>query len=393
MTRSGSLLFIAGLALATPALAADLGPCASQPNRIYVTGSTAIQPFIAKLSGPMKTAGYTIVYQSQGSCTGVDAIVSGTKVTGTGTVFQADAVNKDTCTFDAAGESVDVGVSDVFAKSCKVDQPTTVGDFFGPIAAMNLVVPKASTQTAVTWEQVHMLFGYGADAQVSPWTDNQQIFHRNDKSGTQQMVAYAVDLPADKWKTGADAATGPFDTGGSGALRDKVAAGAATAIGILGADSYDLARERLSALAFKGKDQLFAYFPDSTAASFDKRNVREGRYLIWGPLHMLATIGADGKPTNAAAKKLIDVVMGNDSIAGADIVDIETDAHTVPSCAMSVKRTTELGPLSPYAPAVPCACYFEKRADGATSCATCTGADGTACTGGGVCRRGYCEAR
>ena len=46
---------------------------------------------------------------------------------------------------------------------------------------------------------------------------------------------------------------------------------------------------------------------------------------------------------------------------GADLLDAYIDAGLVPSCAMDVKRTTDLGPLSAYVPPVMCGCHFEAR--------------------------------
>ncbi|MBN1962911.1 MAG: hypothetical protein JW841_18415 [Deltaproteobacteria bacterium] len=394
MKLSAFIVLAAGFCAASPVLATDLGNCEDQPNPIYVSGSSAIGNFIGNLTKPMKDQGYTLVYSKKGSCDGVNAIVSGVKLTGTLTVYDDDAKPTNTCTVATdGGVAVDIGVSDVYAKTClNADPPSTVGDFFGPIQAMLIVVPEASTQQAITWEQVHMLFGYGAAAEVESFTDNNLIYHRNDKSGTQQMVSYASDLPASKWLTGTDN-NGPFDAGGSSGVRDSVGSSTSpNAIGILGAEVYDLARDKLNSLAFKGKNQLFAFYADSTPTATDKKNVRDGHYQIWGPLHLLAQVGSNGQPTNEKAKLFIDVVSGEQSLEGANILDTAITSGVVPSCAMTVQRSAEVGPISPYTPDEPCACYFEKNAGGSTSCATCSGADGTACSGGGICRRGYCEA-
>src|SRR5262249_35469784 len=47
-----------------------------RPNPVYVAGSSAVRPFLGVVANQMaaETPSYTLVYQSQGSCTGVNAI-------------------------------------------------------------------------------------------------------------------------------------------------------------------------------------------------------------------------------------------------------------------------------------------------------------------------------
>src|ERR1019366_2413276 len=49
-------------------------------------------------------------------------------------------------------------------------------------------------------------------------------------------------------------------------------------------------------LAFQAKGQECAYYPDSTSTALDKINVRQGRYAIWGPLHMIVDVDQNGQP-------------------------------------------------------------------------------------------------
>ena len=46
---------------------------AGRANVIYVAGSTAIRPFLTVVANLVRADGYTLVYQAQGSCTGVAA--------------------------------------------------------------------------------------------------------------------------------------------------------------------------------------------------------------------------------------------------------------------------------------------------------------------------------
>jgi hypothetical protein len=264
-----------------------------------------------------------------------------------------------------------------------------VKDLTGPIAAMTYVVPTASTQTALTAEEGYFVFGFGgAEGMVMPWLNVALQFIRNTGSGTQVMTSLAVGVPTAKMKG--------VDANGSGGVINKV--GTSTdpepTIGILGADLYDQHRDTLKALAFQTFGQWNAYYPDSLATSFDKKNVRDGHYFVWGPLHMLVHVNGSGTPITAGGKNFVDWVQGTPTTPAPpfDILDITIASHVIPSCAMTVTRTTELGPLSKFSPTEPCGCYFENKANGSTSCTACTGTGAGTCTGAGQqCRHGFCE--
>jgi hypothetical protein len=58
---------------------------------------------------------------------------------------------------------------------------------------------------------------------------------------------------------------------------------------------------------------------------------------------------------------------------------------------MRVRRDQEMGHMSPYSPASACGCYYEKMANGSTSCPPC--ARSSDCPPqASVCSYGYCEA-
>jgi hypothetical protein len=166
-------------------------------------------------------------------------------------------------------------------------------------------------------------------------------------------------------------------------------------IGILGEDFYDQGNNHNSAnsLAFRAFHQRYAFWPDSTRGARDRINVREGRYAIWGYVHILAKV-TSGTFDRAEAKYFVDIMTGNvPAPGGADIDDIATDSHLVPVCAMKVKHSIEGGPMTPADDVTaPCGCSFEKRATGAepTGCTACT--MDSQC-GTGKCRKGYCEAK
>jgi hypothetical protein len=161
------------------------------------------------------------------------------------------------------------------------------------------------------------------------------------------------------------------------------------AIGILSTGEADDARDKIRELAYQHYGQSCGFWPDSSATSFDKMNVRDGHYPIWGPLHLFAHVDSSGKPTNPEAATLIDYVSGAKQLPGANLIDVVINAHLVPQCAMQVTRTSEIGALASYQPAEPCGCYFDKKTTGTTSCTACT-KDSDCSTN--HCRNGYCEA-
>jgi hypothetical protein len=78
------------------------------------------------------------------------------------------------------------------------------------------------------------------------------------------------------------------------------------------------------------------------------------------------------------------------------IIDLEIANHTVPQCAMKVRRTRELGPYSPSNDPNPCGCYFDAHIPGGTapaSCKTCTTTPECGDAGNMICSYGYCEAK
>jgi hypothetical protein len=165
-------------------------------------------------------------------------------------------------------------------------------------------------------------------------------------------------------------------------------------------------------LAFQAAGQSCGYLPDSTNAAFDKLNVREGRYVIWGPGHYISAISG-GKPvstsnpgdapTNTAVQKFIDLVTLSTRLSDTEAMSsiaAAAQADLISDCAMRVQRSGEVTvhPVE-YSYAPPegsCGCYWESQVSGATTsdCHTCTSS--ATCMSSypatPVCRYGYCEA-
>lgn len=374
-----------------------------RPNVVYVAGSSAVKGFLSVVADLLlsEATPYTIVYQSQGSCTGVSAVYSddmtkrvikdipaaGGKPANYAVFFNADGSNEE-CFLDPNGNIVDVGVSDVYSATCGFDAAPAgvqIADYKGPIQPMTFVVPALSTQKSISAEAGYMLFGTGSNnGAAAPWTDPELYFIRNASSGTQQMTARAVQVPADKW-WGVDRGGSSGVLNGLKLLLDESIA--EKAIGILSTDVADDNRDTIRVLAFQSTGQDCGYYPDSTPFLFDKNNVRDGHYPIWGPVHFFARVTA-GVPSDAAG-----ALVSRFAAPKLDMGLIETIAakHLVPKCAMHVDRDEEMGALKAYETQTRCDCFYESVVNGSTDCQPCT--QSSECPGTApACSYGYCEA-
>ncbi|HXU06928.1 MAG TPA: hypothetical protein VN903_38510, partial [Polyangia bacterium] len=333
------------------------------------------------------------VYMGQGSCTGVDAILAGTPMMGTGlSTWDANGVEMKCDISLVNGVIAHVGISDVFASTCfqlPGGLPASVTDVLGPVQAMTFVTHRSSTEKSISAEAAYYVYGFGMNAQVQvpPWTYEASIFRRDALSGTQAMIAAAIGVPADRWKGTATTSSGDLVTRlGMVNFPDQ-------AIGILSAEVAQENRTTVKALAFQNFGQSCALFPDTTESANDKANVRSGQYPIWGPLHLFTRVNTAGYPTNAKAGEVIGYLAGTrPAPAGLDLVKIEASRHAVPQCAMRVKRVQELGPAMPFVPIGACGCYYDLVATNTTTCQKCVTSSECPTTAP-ACSYGYCEAQ
>jgi hypothetical protein len=374
---------------ARPAAAAD---CTDLPSPVFVTGSTAAKPILVQLARYLGSLAspITIVYQGQGSCSGVDAILSATLLQGTATFSTWDSSGTEVkCDVPASAPVVaDIGVSDVFASTCfslPGGLPTNVSDFLGPVQAMTFVTRKGSPELSISAEAAYNIYGFGNNSGVAPWDDETNLFKRDALSGTQQMIASAIGVPAAKWKGTA--------TTGSGDLQNKLvgATPVEKTLGILAADVTQDNRALLNVLAYQHTGQRCGYYPDRDANSNEKQNVRDGHYAIWGPMHFLTRIDGNGIALKRSAAEAIGYLAGTKTApAELDLVAFEAQHHVVSPCAMRVKRDREMGPMTTFSPPSACGCYYEKMANGSTACTPCTRtSDCPSQTA--TCSFGYCE--
>jgi hypothetical protein len=382
-----------------PALPSCVDPSSGRAQVVYLTGSSNFPPLLTKLAPLVLATGYTPVFQVSSSCTGVKSVFSShqddhvmvdpspTPSAKYASYFSADGTSTK-CSLGAGGAQVDVGESDIFSSTCDgYGAPGgNVGEYLGPVQAMLFVVPGKSSESAITEEAARAVFGMGG---VAPWTDPSLFFIRSSGTGTQQMIGHAIQVPAGSF-WGVDRGTAANVDSLMRVISDQSLA--EQAIGIISADFYDSDRDNLRALAFKATAQECAYLPDSTQFKKDKRNVRDGHYPIWGPVHFFTSVN-NGVPTSPAAQAFVSVV----SVPNVQqaLLDAFIASSLVPTCAMAVQRSSELGPLAPYTPPFQCGCYFEAspHVSGAAppACTRCTTANDCTDAARPACNLGYCE--
>ncbi|HEY4059361.1 MAG TPA: hypothetical protein VGM39_22240 [Kofleriaceae bacterium] len=395
---------LAGLLAASASAHAAVPTCESLPGtKVYLqVGDTQVN-LLKRLGRALRdnsTKQLTIVWYATGSCTNITAIYSGVPYTSGQMLDYVPSVADDAtwdpktsatlkCTAPATPDALkvpDIANSALFNSACTSTpaKPATVKLSEGPKQAYVLAVPKASTQTAITYEEAYFVFGFGQSGMISPWENETQLFIRTLTKSTLLAWAANISVPAAKFK---------------GVQRDQstqVVTDLTTtqspelAIGILGVEVYDGLRAQLKTLAFRAKNQKAAYFPDSSPTSTDKKNVRDGHYTVWSPTIWMDTTTNDGEtPVNADARYVIDLIRGIDVTPAPmfNMVEIISAVGLVPDCAMGVRREYEGGPFTIYHPTESCVCKYESVVDH-SSCATCSATQ--ACTTG-VCRAGFCE--
>jgi hypothetical protein len=392
---------------------------------VYATGSTAIQPYMARVAQVLETLGIgSLVYLGAGSCLGVQAMLTGQPLQAIGpTATYYDSVpdpssgnvQSGTCAVDSLTPSADLGISDVFPTTCvptlatQGGLPNNLHDFFGPVQVMEMVVPSGSHQTSISAEAAYMVWGFGAQSGVTPWNDVSLLLQRSATSGTQNMISAVINVPPGQWQGVHNGSSTSVLTAITNVASGKNIDGGASnnpnaveeTMGILASDVADSNRTYLKPLALQDVGQSCGYYPDSTAASFDKQNVRDGHYPIWGPSHLIAGVNGDNE-AKASVKTLIDAMNGQNTQVAAtlDIVQFYAKSHIIPTCAMHVQRAQDGHEYEPYAPSTSCSCYYDLQATGNTSCVPCSsdadcksapGGATTCVTAFGVQHVGYCE--
>jgi len=411
--------------------------CDFLPNKIYLHGSTAVKPLIAVLGARLAAlpTPYTLLYQQVDACAAVDVVGLNGNISQRGaphlytsapTAKNPDAYKDDTCTLNASAiVTADVGLADVYFSSCPryyagvlrdpsvnyaaSSAPPAI-DFLGPTQAMVFMTSQSNFSSQyLLLEEAQAILACGTGAKIFPYVDPAQLYLYDHEggftNGVPLMTYDCLALPTSYYPTSTSQAT--FVTPSIypapelqiiNLILSSINPNAAN--GFVSGENYDEHRDTLKSLAIVGPGQGAgnkAYLPDSDATSTDRRNVRDGHYVIQGPLHMIARVGADNVPTSPMAQRFINWMQGKPGMPGEDplpfnIIDVFAKTGVVPQCAMKVIRTSECGPFKPYKDPAPCGCYFESKATGLASPAGCTPCASTAdCAAGQVCSFGFCE--
>ena len=373
-------------------------------NRIYMYGTSDFAPML-KAAQPLLAAEnppYRAFFLNASSCAGVISVFDSTKriisnpapgATPNYAFYFDDSGAQHSCLLDPAGNTVDIGVSNLFSTTCNTTTATyvagtTVSDYTGPIVPFALSVPASSTQVSISAEAAHMVFGLagksggvGGLKDATPWTDPTYYFIRNSGAGSTVLSAVMFDVPKTKFWG--------IDRLSTDNLRDSMLASteAEGSIGILSIVDADTNRGNIRSLYLQAPGQICGYLPDSNKNSFDKMNVRDGHYPLWGYEHFFTPIGAGGVPSDAAK-----AFVTRFSIARLDqtLLDNVIAAALVPQCAMKVVRTGEETTFMPQT-GLQCGCYFDFKTTGKTDCQPCQSSSDCPANRS-ACNYGYCEA-
>lgn len=364
--------------------------CGALPSPTYGLGGSAQKPLIARVATALAQAAppTTVIYQAPGACFGINALISRTPLTGTASYWDTNGKEQQ-CDLPLAGVQPNFANMGNFATTCPgvARLPDGLGDFRGPIAAVDFLVPVASQQQSISAEAAYLAFGLGKAGKVTPWVDESFLIKRDQNSFATLLVSLATGVPPAAFK-GVDAKSNAGTVMLVGAAQNPEAA-----IGYASSDVADANRGSVRVLAYQHKGQSCGYWPDSTVTAFDKANVRSGQYWLWAQTHFFAPVDGGGTIPHADTARFVGLFTRAVTVPGIDMLAIEAKSGNVPECAMHARRDGDLGPLASYLPAAPCGCAFEKAATGATGCTACKINDDCKNTPQPTCRFGYCEVR
>src|SRR6185295_2051608 len=116
----------------------------------------------------------------------------------------------------------------------------------------------------------------------------------------------------------------------------------------------------VNVLAYQHYGQSCGYWPGSTATTYDKINVRDGHYYIWGLTHFYAHVDGSGEIIDPNVKKFVGYFTRDVAPpSGLDMETLEIQAGDVPLCAMETTRDDDIAPFQSYASDASCKCLFD----------------------------------
>lgn len=170
---------------ASGAATAQVVDCSALPTPIYLQVGDTQEPLMKKLGRALRDADapISIVYVTSGSCTNVEALYTGVPITknplyvpsiAEDPTWTSDKPAKE-CKILPGGHPVDIANSALFVSSCNPSPPPAgIKLFQGPVQGYGFVVPKQSTQRAITAEEAYFAFGFGERGMAAPWTNRQR---------------------------------------------------------------------------------------------------------------------------------------------------------------------------------------------------------------------------
>lgn len=368
-------------------------------NPIFGIGGSAARPLITSFGKAFaalpESERISIVWRDPGACFAMPALVgeggdgNPVPIAGTGARYWLPDGTELQCDFlDGDVVFADWGYMAANPEDCQGFENVDfsgIGNFVGPASGWSLITHIDSNQSVISAEALYFAYGWGDNSQAAPWNQEAFLFSRNPTSAALLAWVAATGLPAARW-LGTDVQTNAnMVTEVGNAIVPNAA------LGFVSSEVADRDRASVKTLAFQAKDQICGYLPDSSSTSFDKKNIREGRYWNWAYHRFYAPIDGSGAPTDPRVARFFDAITGKaeptDAIPNLDLI---IEQGTVPECAMRVARTGSYTALASFAPEAPCGCLYDFFADGSSSCDECTTTED--CTGEGqVCRHGFCE--
>jgi hypothetical protein len=360
------------------------------PRPVYLYGSTALAIGLRTLAQSIAGTA-TLVYQSDSSCLGLDAINTGTtRLKGSAQYWPVGQAQPALCDIENE-QPADVGLCDVSPESC-IDgfsgSDNLVNDT-GAAQVFMFTVPNGSSQKAISAEAAYAVFGFD-DGGVLPWVDPQSLMRRGPGSGNQLTIASSLGLAPAYWR-GVIKAKSSEVKPALLALSDPE-----KGLGITSADVADEmdSRANLRTLAYQHYGQNCAFTPDSTSGSSDKRNVRDGHYELWAPLHFY-TRGSGGHTQDRFIGEIVSFLTGAKPLPNrnTDLITTLKQAGLIPTCAMHVTRAKEGARIVPFQPSPSCSCYYDASPPGGVVPADCKPCTTSAeCPDSAQnCSFGYCE--
>lgn len=387
MSRAGFGAALVATSVVSPIASAT--PCLDLPNPTIGLGTSNGRPLVAAFATRLAAEPdpISLVYVGATACQGLAAVLDEIPSTSNASFWDVDGVEQQ-CELPIPGHVPDYALIQADPTLCEgvTEIPANIGERVGPVTALSMVVPAASTQVNASFEALYFVYGFGAsEGMVSPWTIDAELRARDATASSQITFALALGIPIGKFK-GEETAT-------AGAVVSALTSSAnpEAALGFIGAELADANRETIKTLALQAYDQNCAYWPDSSPTAFDKRNVRDGHYSVWSPSRLYARVDETGEILHEPTRVAIGYLTGTIDVPEEfPALDLTIDVGVVPRCAMQVWRDEESGPLYSLPPEESCGCYYDFRATGSSSCTTCE-SDDDCPSETPSCNYGYCE--